>query len=45
MFLTSSLDGGFSNVLNLKVLLMEDFLMFLTSSLDGGFSNVLNQFS
>ena len=42
MFLTSSLDGGFSNVL---VLLMEDFLMFLTSSLDGGFSNVLNQFS
>ena len=36
MFLTSSLDGGFSL----------DGGMFLTSSLlDGGFSNVLNQFS
>ena len=39
MFLTSSLDRGFSHVLNQ----FSDFLM--TSSLDGGFSNVLNQFS
>ena len=42
MFLTSSLDGGFSNVLLDFLFLMEDFLMFLTSSLDGGFSHVLN---